>query len=298
MKTPVRTAVALLTAIIRANAQETGGASATLGKATLVFETRIDPPGAPAVASAFGGHGVIVVKDTIHRYVSDQNTKKFFGYDAQIREVTSSPGEYSLDLRPLSIGAERIGLPQPETWTAWPPPAYHAPPRVRHNDKLEFVLMTSPATGQRLVERITIKTDGKPVILRPVVPAREFKLEDVELEISDMELTINGQRADLGGGWGGMRGKSIWLYLAGRGRFVFSLSPRIDLGMQRAGEVRSEEMSFRIGGNDYLIKSSRQIAPGAGAYHLYVYHDPAWVPRQRENFILGAGGTLEGLTKR
>ena len=298
MKMSARTALALLTAIIRAIAQETGGASATLGKVTLVFETRIDPPGAQAVAAAFGGHGVIVGMDAIHRYVSDQNTKRFIGYDATIREVTGSPGEYSLDLRPLSIGAERIGLPRPEAWTAWPPPAFHAPPRIRHNDKLEFTLMTSPATGQRLIERITVKTDGRPVTLRPLVPAREFKLEDVELEIADMDLTINGQPADLGGGGGGMRGSPIWLYLASRGRFVFSLSPRLDLGMRRAGEIRGEEMSFRIGGNAYLIKSSRQIAPGAGAYHLYVYHDPGWVPQQRENFILGAGGTLEGLTRR
>lgn len=298
MKIPIKTTVALLAAIIRASAQQTGGASATLGKVTLVFETRIDPPGLPALASAFGDHGVVVGKDTIHRYVSDQSAKKFFGYDAKIREVTGSPGEYSIDLRPLSIGAERIGLPRPEAWTAWPPPVYRAPPSVRHNDKLEFVLMTNPATGQSLVERITVKTDGKPVSLRPLVPAREFKLEDVELEISDMELTINGRPADLGGGGGGMRGSPTWLYLVNRGRFVFSLLPRLDLGMQRAGEIRGEEMSFRIGDNDYVIKSSRQIAPGAGAYHLYVYHDPGWVPRHRENLILGAGGTLEGLTKR
>ncbi len=298
MKTSARIAFVLLTAILNAAAQPTGGASATLGKVTLVFETSIEPSGASAVASAFGGHGVIVGKDTIHRYVSDRNTKKFFGYDAQIEEVAGSSGEYSLELRPLSIDAERIGLPQPETWSAWPPPVYHAPPRVRHNDKLEFVLMTNPASGQRLIERITIKTDGKPVSLRPLVPARDFKLEDIELEISEMSLTIDGQPADLGGEGGGMRGSPIWLYLADRGRFVFSLSPRLDLGMHRAGEIRGVEMSFRIGGNDYVIKSSRRIAPGDGAYHLYVYHDSGWVPRQRENFILGAGGTLEGLTKR
>ncbi len=294
MKITARVAPCLFLAAVSSLAQEIMGGSATIGNVSLIFEMRLEPSGDPAAAAAFGESGVIVGNGVAHRYVAHRTTRKYLGYDAIVRD--NPGGGFSLELRPLSLDAKRLGLSSPETWSAWPPPRYHAPPVVRHGDKLEFALMTGG--GQQLIERVMIKADGKPPVVRPVTPPRDFRLEDAELELADGELRINGTKLDLAGG-GGMRGNPLWMYLEGRGRYVFTLLPRLDLGFVKAGEVRGQEMTFRIGADQFSIRGSSQIAPGGGAYHLYVFHDPGYRPQGSNSpYVWGAGGTLESLSRR
>lgn len=271
--------------------------SATLGKVSLVFEMRLDnPPGDAMAASSWGSSGVMVGKGTIHRYVAYSPAKRYLGYDASIRET--SEGAYALEIGPLSLTAKQLDLPSPESWTPWPPPRYHAPPTVRHGDKLEFALLTGPG-GQQLIEQISVKADGRPPALRGSQSAQDFKIEDAEFELSAPEVLINGASLNLGGKGGGMRGAPLILYLEGRGRFILTLVPRLDLGFVKAGEVRGTQMRFRAGPDQFEIRSATKIAPGSGAFHLYLFHDPGYRPPGGPvPFFWGTGGTLEYLTRR
>lgn len=294
MKTSARVSSCLFLAIAPALSQEL---SATLGKVSLVFEMRLDnPPGDAMAASSWGNSGVMVGKGSIHRYVAYGPSKRFLGYDASIREV--SEGAYALDIRPLSLTAKQLDLPSPEAWTPWPPPRYNAPPAVRHGDKLEFPLLTGPG-GQQLIEQITVKTDSSPPTHRGSNPAQDFRVEDAEFELSDPEIRINGTALNLGGKGGGIRGAPLVLYLEGRGRLILTLVPRLDLGFVRAGEVRGTQITFRSGPDQFEIRSGVKIAPGSGAFHLYLFHDPAYRPAGGPvPSFWGTGGALEYLTRR
>ena len=80
---------------------------------------------------------------------------------------------------------------------------------------------------------------------------------------------------------------------------MFSLVPRYDLGFQKAGEIRGSTMTWRYGGDEFSLSSRGRIAPGDGAYHLYVLNDPGYRPTRTQfvddDFVLGAGGNLESI---
>ncbi len=81
---------------------------------------------------------------------------------------------------------------------------------------------------------------------------------------------------------GGISGDAVWIDLPGHGRFVFSLAPRLEIGMQRAGEIRGTTMSWRSGGHHYTITTDKPIASGSRAYNLYVFH----IPRIGQSFSM------------
>ena len=66
---------------------------------------------------------------------------------------------------------------------------------------------------------------------------------------------------------------------------MFSLAPRPDLGMEKAGEIRGTTMTWRHGGREYKITTDKPIASGSRAYNMYVFH----IPRNAEYFGLSAG---------
>lgn len=274
-------------------AQTILGASASRGKVRLEFEMRLEPPG--NAAAQFAQSGVVVNSGPFHRFVTYLPARKYLGYDVSVTEVGEN--SFALQLAPLSLSARQLDLDTPESWTPWPPPRFHAPPVMRLNDRIEFVLMTGPG-GQQLIERVTVKSADSELIQRHLTPPRDFRIEDADLSLSSPEIRVNGKDAIPGQSGGAIRGSPMWVYLEGRGRYVFSLVPRPDLGFFKAGETTANEMTFHAGADRIEIRSATRIAPGEGVYNLYLFHDPGFRPGKPEPFLTGAGGTLEGLVRR
>jgi hypothetical protein len=64
---------------------------------------------------------------------------------------------------------------------------------------------------------------------------------------------------------------------------LFSLLPQVLIKtpappFQKAGEIRGSTMTFQLGRDTYEINCEGRIAPGSGAYTLYVSHDPSFQP--------------------
>lgn len=275
------------------------GGSAGNSKVTMSFNTRLEP-GSPG-ASSSGISGGVITPGTgafAHRYLLDPSQRKYFGYDASFEPVPGTK-EIRFVMRALSLTPAKLNLKDPETWSPLPLPKYPPPQTLHDGDKLQFELMTNPNTGQRIVEHIELRLNSTPVDPpAPTVSPRDFRADDVDFELNGLLLTINGKPVDDAPRSVSMHGSPLWIYMPKRGRYVFSLAPRPDLGFQRAGQLFGGWMTFRVAGEELRIKSDRNIVPGGGTYHLYVHHDPSYRPQGEDVWILGVGGTLESLVRR
>jgi hypothetical protein len=92
---------------------------------------------------------------------------------------------------------------------------------------------------------------------------------------------------------GGFSGAVIWLYIKGRGRFVVSLVPYEKLGFRKNGVVSGYVLLFHDGPVEIRVECSGKVAPGPGAYNLYVLHEPGWRPSDGALTTMGSADRPE-----
>ena len=117
--------------------------------------------------------------------------------------------------------------------------------------------------------------------------ARDFGPEDATLQFSSPLISADGK--EVASTKGSIAGPTVWIDLPGHGRFVFSLAPRTDLGLQGAGEIRGNVVTWRSNGHDYKVVTDTAVTTGARAYNLYMIH----LPRQVNQFNISAGARLD-----
>jgi hypothetical protein len=247
------------------------------------FETRIEPELPGQEITAFGG-GMVVAPTGFHRYMTDSTTKKYFGYDLSIEP---EPGEmFQVSFHLLSLSAKKLGLELPVGWTPLAMPRLPQPQMVRAGDTIVLDLLTQTKTGQKIVDYLFIQEDEHTVRL-PSGEPRDYTADDVPLVLNNLRMTVNGRAVEQGGSFAGTAG---FFYLAGHGRFAFTLAPNQELGFRKAGEVRGNTLTFAWGGDTFVLACDGSIAPGGGVFNLYAYRDDAWRPPAGSGtFFFGAG---------
>jgi hypothetical protein len=323
-------AAALLLAADAAAAQTTrvGGSSASTDRFGFYWETHLTPP-VPPLADGFGTAVVTDVSGVIHRVLLDRARKVVFGYDVRVEpeagvdtyRLVFDPLSMTPEVRELTLGGDNTQWRQlagPAISTQWQGARVGVPPvgaqrseitGVRRGQVLELHLLTTDS-GQTLTDYVTIdrpwpKTQGFSTVPAPdfhfsAGPARDFAVGDVQLELIAPRVNVNGRpepSSDRASPSSTARGAVVWFYLPGRGRYLLSLAPRQELGFRRAGEIRGSIARFTFGEETITLLSGDRIAPGAGAYTLYVLRDPAWRPTyahaNTEAFIIGAADRAE-----
>ena len=258
------------------------------------YETRLEPP-APIVTRS--GGGTLTENDIAKRHICDFARQTYFGYDLRMEPLPN--GQYRVTFSPLTITPSKMQeiFPEVKNWTLLPLPKQPATQVVKTGDTIALDLFVNPSTGQKLVEYLIVQ-GGQGRALSAYGPARDFSVEESILRISAPKLSINGKPQEATHGFRGAIGSPIWIHIGGRGRFIFTLLPRLDLGFQKAGEIRGSTMAWRWGADEFSLNTDSRIAPGEGAYNLYVFHDPNYSPLKSEELTMGAGGKLESLVRR
>ncbi|MGH9632508.1 MAG: hypothetical protein ACRD7E_29735 [Bryobacteraceae bacterium] len=260
------------------------GASLLTGMASsngvwVSYETRLEP-GSPPIRKH--GGGVLTEKNVIKRHMCNFDNNTYFGYDLTVEPLAE--GRYRFQFAPLTITPQEMSklFDEVPNWTALPLPDEPVTMEVMAGQTVALDLFVNPSTGQKLTDYLTIKGSKRPPA-DIAGPARDFKVEDATIEISQPEVRVDGKAV---ASWpGGISGQAVWIDLPGHGRFVFSLAPRPDLGMQKSGEVRGTTMRWRTGKHEYTIETDKPVASGSRAYNLYVFH----IPRTVESFGMSAG---------
>jgi len=76
----------------------------------------------------------------------------------------------------------------------------------------------------------------------------------------------------------GCSGALLWLYIPGRGRFIFSLVPRDGYDFQKIAVLDENKITFTIDGEHYEWVSSTSILPSGGTWNLWVLRDTKYTP--------------------
>lgn len=271
--------------------------SASSGSTAFRYETRLEPA-TPDLSNKFSG-GVVVDKSGIHRYMTDRDGRKYFGYDL-LMDPLPEPNTYHVTVRPLSVDANRLDLKNPATWSRLPLPGYPAPRTLHGGDTIAVDLLVNAETGQKIADYIHIQ-DQKRLVYTASGPARDFTVEDAELRLIDPHVTVNAKPVEATAGYtGGVSGAVVWFYLPDRGRYFLSLAPHPQRGFQTAGEVRGSTLTFSDGGDRVVVDCNGRVAPGYAAYRLYVLRQAGWRPKgqdSRSAFLLTAGDRLDLLLR-
>jgi len=261
------------------------------------YETHLEPPDPPI--SKIGG-GALTQNDIVKRHVCDFAQKKCFGYDLTMKPLPD--GQFRFEFSPLTITPKQMEeiFDDVKGWTLLPMPQHPATQILRAGDTLALDLFVNPSTGQRIVDYIKVQGGhGRP--LPASGPVQDFSGGEGWLEIRAPRLAINGKPLEATANYqGGVGGSAVWIYVNGRGRFIFSLAPRWDLGLQKAGEIRGSTLTWRWGGDEFTLNADKRIAPGGGVYNVYVFNDVSYRPKGDDGgaaFQMGAGGALETLVR-
>jgi hypothetical protein len=281
---PILILLLLLSSAVRAAAQTSvSGPNGIEVQLTARLE-----PGSARIPS-----GVIAVNvGRFHRVVLDASQRRYFAYDVL---VEPKDGSQALQVRiePFSLSATELAdtrMVDP-SWTPTPLLKYPVVPDVRAGDTVTIDLLENPSTGQKVVDYLAFKPSNPAVAAEPAPPA-DLSLADVELQLKDFRISLNGTILEASTRLGGsISGAALWFYLPERGRFIMSLVPNRKLGFRRAGEVSNRSLTFTEGPERYDIQSTSRIVPAWGRFNLYVLHDPKWRPiRGESNSPIIAGG--------
>ena len=247
------------------------------------------------------------------RILFDDTKREYFGYEFLVQPQQTD--EFLASFGPLGVTTFELtanmipGAPR-HSFTGWSLRALPTlpEPRVVHSgDTLSIELFADGA--DKLTDELTIDYHGpampnkQPLRLiapPPPVPtvsgaARDFSAADTELQLLRIRVSVNGDVIP-GLGLRDVRGPLPWIYLPGRGRYVFSLIERPGLHFVKAGEARGGALSVSIDGEEILLECPVAIAPGDAAYFIYVLRDREWQPvaeNQKSHAITGTVGLAE-----
>jgi len=240
---------------------------------SIRFSSKVEPD--PNGASSELGGTVIDLPGGVvgQRFIDDPAHKRSFGYD--VRLSPSADGSTAeIRIEPLHAAKHAVQ----NGWTQFGLPAglpkYPVIPNLSVGDTVALDLLVNPSTSQKIVDYITLERE----------PARErahdFSVADVQLFLDRPQVLSNGKLLESTADFRGKTaGAVVWLYIAGRGRFVFSLFPNPKLGFRDSGVVAANTLTFRDGTTEFRVECMSAVAPGKGPYSLYVVHEPGWRPR-------------------
>lgn len=214
----------------------------------------------------------------IHRVFVDSKNELFFGYELLVEPAVESR-YFWVTVRALSEEYlrelhERPSFRGRRLHPSYSATAFPAAPRhVRDGDTFALDVLHNPRTGAKIVDLVQVSlTDPGLRQAATDQPPRDFRVDDVQLKVSDYRLRVNGETVYRS--TGGCAGALVWFSLGDRGRFVFSLVERPGYQFQKVGAVRHNVVAFEWGGDKYEWESNLPVVGTGGNWNLWVLHDP------------------------
>jgi hypothetical protein len=254
------------------------------------FQAKVEPASAgPGLLSG----GVTPTPDGTHRTISDAAHKRKLGYDLHA-EMLGDGQTLRITLGPLTPAKQ---LEAGWTWIA--PPSFPVVPVMRAGNSAAIDLLVNPATGQKVVEYLTVERADLDPTRVAKTPPRDFGVDDVELFLDRPRVWINGNLLQASVNFGGaIRAHTLWLFLPGEGTFVIALLPEAGRGFPKAGMMQGSTMTFRNGSSEYRVECGSAIAPGSGIYNVYLHYEPGARNGRNSEFMIGGADKGAWLVSR
>ena len=252
---------------IAAVAQE--GAARFQNGITIAVKTEVVPSENENHSLRNVSASIISSGETLHRVISDTKNKLYFGYDVKaIRESGSKM--FRVSIRPLSI--EPGKLLNGDGFRAQAPRKYPDDVVVADGDTITLETLENPQTKAKIVDIIKVTTEehkfGSYYAERG--PAKDFTLDDVNLHIDAPDVLINGENSKFSGS---AAGNVVWIYIMGKGRFIFSFTPQANYNFQKIGTIEDNKILFDYDGISYRFTNKSPVLGTGGKWNLWVMFD-------------------------
>lgn len=236
--------------------------------------------------------------ETTHRVISDTKNKVYFGYDLKaVRE----PDEklFRVSIRPLSIKPEK--LLNGDGFTSQTPRKYPDDVVVADGDTITLETLENPETGAKFVDIIKVTTEQHKFgsYFADRLPPKDFTIDEVHLRIDNPDILINSEKGKTGAG---VSGNVVWIYIKGRGRFIFSFVPQPGYNFKKIGIIEDNKIFFDYDGVSYRFTNKSPVLGTGGKWNLWVMFDPGHNPdvklTEESPYQLGATDKIEYLFQK
>jgi hypothetical protein len=251
----------------------------------VAFTTDADPSNARALSSSFAEASF--QSQTIRRVFVDSGSDFFFGYDLVVEPIGDKK-EFRVSVRPLGAEDEKELRTRSSFKTRRMHPDYNAaglarasaPQVIEDGDAFALDVLVNPQTGGKITDVVQVSFDQSRLREAPVSesPPRDYTLADVELNISNYKLLVNGEMVAGAKRTGGCAGPLVWFHLPGKGRFIFSLMPHAGYDFRKVANIEHNKISFNWDGTNYEWFSSSPIIGSGGNWNLWVTRDADYIP--------------------
>ncbi|MDX6693038.1 MAG: hypothetical protein QOF02_641 [Blastocatellia bacterium] len=251
----------------------------------VAFTTEADPSNARALSSSFAE--AYFKSQTIRRVFVDSGSDFFFGYDLVIEPVADAK-QFRVLVKPLSAEDEKELRARTSFKTRRMHPDYNvaglsraaAPQLIQDGDAFALDVLVNPQTGGKIVDVVQVSFDQTKLREAPMSlsPPRDYTLADVELNISNYKLLVNGELVAGARRTGGCAGPLVWFHLPGKGRFIFSLTPHEGYDFRKVATIEHNKITFNWDGSQYEWFSDSPIIGSGGNWNLWVTRDAGYIP--------------------
>lgn len=256
----------------------------------------------------FTGYDETEKQSRVHRVIGDKTNGVYFGYDLIIETDAGAPNKFKVSFKPLSKNPpEQMRLIDTAIRSL---PKYPEDMIVEDGDTIALDILFNPQTKVKIVDliKITSKKTQSPdsTLFDPTATSsggtgfgvsvgsgtsdglfskkkttQDYTLNDVKLRLTSPKLFVNGTVSSIRGSeWNGViEGSVIFLYIPGKGRFVFSLFPRENLSFRKDAVVENNKITFQSDGERYELISAAPIVRGNGGnWNMWILNDAGYKP--------------------
>ena len=275
--------------------------------------------------------------NVIHRILTDRENKIYFGYDLSLEKAED--GKFRVSIKPLSktpdalmnnsryfsnqsmgraksaasqvsrvsVGRGRSGQgvrfnnPDYSGFTEESLPNYPEDFVVSDGDTISLDILENPKTNTKITDVITIssKSQNFQYFSGDDKPIRDFSINDVYLRLENPDVYVNDKKYETRST---VAGNINWIYIDGKGRFIFSFKPHAGYNFQKIGTIKNNELTFNYNGDKYKFISRSPILGQGGNWNLWIMHDPEYQPAyemsEQSPFVFGAAGKVDYLFER
>jgi GWxTD domain-containing protein len=282
---------------------------------SLIFKIESSSPDAKKQSFGsvyFTGYDENEKQSRVHRILTDRESGTYFGYDL-IVESADAPGKFKISFKPLSIDPP-VHLIKLNDLKAGSLPKYPEAMTVEDGDTIALDILYNPQTKVKIADLIKVTTkkpqssdfslftttasgggfNSKPGFenfgtssgsgsnegLFSKKSSRDFSLDDVKLRLTSPKLLVGGTVSTIQGSeWSGViEGSVIFLYIPGKGRFIFSIFPRDDFNFRKDAALENNKIIFQSNNERYEIVSEAPIISSGGDWNLWILNDPNYKP--------------------
>jgi hypothetical protein len=299
---------------------------------TVAVKTEINPsPKQNSLGNIYSSNS----GNVIHRILTDRKNKIYFGYDLTFVKEEET-GKFRVSIKPLSktpdeimknsrmtmsratratrgtgsnsggVSVGRSGTGETSAsnqsnytdYTETSLPNYPEDFVLADGDTVRLDILENPQTSTKITDviRITSKSEGFTMITSDDKPIKDFSIDDVIFRLERPRIYINEKEYKTNAT---IAGNVSWIYIRGKGRFIFSIKPITGYDFQKIGAVKNNQVTFEHNGESYKFICKSPVVGHGGNWNLWVMHDPSYRPNydvsEEDPFTFGAAGSIRNV---